>query len=72
MPHKLYIDSRRRVSGSHSEFDYQLPNPIQLTKQSRCFVDAVHLANIFPTIHQAIATVRMHVLNIAFHRQQLI
>ena len=51
MPHKLYIDSRRRVSGSHSEFDYQLPNPIQLTKQSRCFVDAVHLANIFPTIH---------------------
>ena len=46
---KLYIDSRRRVSGSHSDFDYQLPNPIQVAK-SRCFVDSVHLANVFPTI----------------------
>ena len=46
---KLYVDSRKRASGSHSEFDYQLPNPIQVPK-SRCFVDSVHLANIFPTI----------------------
>jgi hypothetical protein len=37
------------VSGSHSDFDYQLPNPIQVPK-SRCFVDSVHLANVFPTI----------------------
>ena len=49
MPHKLYIDSRRRASGSHSDFDYQLPQPIQVPK-SRCFVDSVHLANVFPTI----------------------
>ena len=48
-PRKLYVDSRRRVSGSHSDFDYQLPNPIQVPK-SRCFVDSVHLANVFPTI----------------------
>ena len=48
-PRKLYIDSRKRVSGSHSDFDYQLPNPIQVPK-SRCFVDSVHLANVFPTI----------------------
>ena len=46
---KLYIDSRRRVSGSHSDFDYQLPQPVQVPK-SRCFVDSVHLANVFPTI----------------------
>ena len=46
---KLYIDSRRRVSGSHSDFDYQLPQPIQVPK-SRCSVDSVHLANVFPTI----------------------
>ena len=46
---KLYIDSRKRVSGSHSDFDYQLPNPIQVAK-SRCFVDSVHLANVFPSI----------------------
>jgi hypothetical protein len=37
------------VSGSHSDFDYQLPNTIQVPK-SRCFVDSVHLGNIFPTI----------------------
>ena len=49
MPHKLYIDSRKRVSGSHSDFDFQLPRPIQVPK-SRCFVDACHLANVFPTI----------------------
>jgi len=49
MPHKLYIDSRKRVSGSHSDFDYQLPQPIRAPK-SRFFVDSVHLANVFPTI----------------------
>ena len=48
-PRKLYVDSRKRASGSHSDFDYQLPNPIQVPK-SRCFVDSVHLANIFPTV----------------------
>ena len=48
-PRKLYVDSRKRVSGTHSDFDYQLPNPIQVPK-SRCFVDSVHLANVFPTI----------------------
>ena len=37
------------MSGSHSDFDYQLPSPIQVPK-SRCFVDSVHLANVFPTI----------------------
>ena len=46
---KLYIDSRKRMSGSHSDFDYQLPSPIQVPT-SRCFVDSVHLANVFPTI----------------------
>ena len=51
MPHKLYLDSRRRASGSHSDFDYQLPQPIHVPK-SRCFVDSVHLANVFPTIHE--------------------
>lgn len=49
MPHKIYADSRKRISGSHSAFDYQLPNPIQVPK-SRCFVDSVHIPNIFPTI----------------------
>jgi len=48
-PRKLYVDSRKRASGSHSDFDYQLPNPIQVPT-SRCFVDSVHLSNVFPTI----------------------
>ena len=37
------------MSGSHNDFDYQLPNPIQVPT-SRCFVDSVHLANVFPSI----------------------
>ena len=48
-PRKLYLDSRRRVSGDHSDFDYRLPNSIQVPK-SRCFVDSVHIANVFPTL----------------------
>ena len=49
MPHKIYVDSRKKINGSHSQFDYQLPNPIQVPK-ARCFVDSVHIPNIFPTI----------------------
>jgi hypothetical protein len=52
MPYIIHVDSRKRNSGSHSEFDYQLPNPIQVPK-CRCFVDSVHIANVFPMIHVA-------------------
>ncbi len=48
-PRKFYIDSRKRVSGSHSDFDYQLPLTVEVPK-SRCFVDSVQLANVFPSI----------------------
>ncbi len=48
-PRKFYIDSRKRVSGSHSDFDYQLPMTVEVPK-SRCFVDSVQLANVFPSI----------------------
>ena len=52
MPHKLYIDSRARVNpgaSSHSNFVFQLKSPIDLP-HARCFVDQVHLPNIFSTI----------------------
>ena len=37
------------MSGSHSDFIYQLTSPVQVPKSS-CFVDSVHLANVFLTI----------------------
>jgi hypothetical protein len=52
MPHKLYIDSRARVNpggSTHSNFVFQLKSPIDLP-HARCFVDQVHLPNIFSTI----------------------
>ena len=52
MVHKLYIDSRQRVSGTASSFTIQLARPIELP-DSRAFIDAVSIANAFPSIHAA-------------------
>ncbi len=49
MPPKLYIVSVDRGVSCLYEFDYQLPQPVQVPK-SRCFVHSCHLANVFPTI----------------------
>lgn len=48
-PRKLYVDSRKQVSGTHNDFDDQLPNPIHVPK-CICFVDNAHFTNVFPTI----------------------
>ena len=47
---KLFMDSRNAKSGSHIDFDYQLPQRVKMPR-SRCFVDSAHLPNVFPTIH---------------------
>lgn len=50
MVHKIYIDSRRRIKGTTSNFAYQLPRPIEVPA-SRVFIDSVSLPNSFPSIH---------------------
>ena len=48
MTWKLYIDSRKRVRGSDSDFAIQLPYPIQVS--GKAYVDVVLLSNNFYTI----------------------
>ena len=50
MVHKLYIDSRKRIRGTSSNFAYQLAVPIEVPS-GRAYVDSVSLPNSFPSIH---------------------
>ena len=49
---RIYVDSRRRISGTSSDFIYQLAWPIDVP-QSRVFVDSVQIPNTFPAIPTA-------------------
>jgi hypothetical protein len=49
-PRKLYIDSRYRSSGSHSEFTYQLSQSIEVPHGMVAIIDSVSVANVFQTI----------------------
>ena len=51
MVNTLYIDSRKIIAGTPNNFTYQLPRPVEIPQQSRCFIDAVMIPNVFPTIH---------------------
>ena len=46
---KLYIDSRARKAGTNSDFIWQADRPIMVEK-CKCFIDSVHIPNIFGTI----------------------
>ena len=50
MVHKIYVDSRKRIKGTTSNFTYQLPRPLEIGA-SRVFVDSVSIPNAFPSIH---------------------
>jgi hypothetical protein len=49
-PRKLYIDSRYRSSGSHSDFTYQLAQSIEVPHGMVAIIDMVSVANVFQTI----------------------
>ena len=49
---KIYVDSRRKIKGTNSNFTFQLPAPIELFKASRVWIDSVSLPNTFESIHQ--------------------
>jgi hypothetical protein len=49
-PRKLYIDSRYRSSGSHSDFIFQLAHSIEVPAGSVAIIDTVSVPNVFQTI----------------------
>jgi hypothetical protein len=49
-PRKLYIDSRFRASGSHSDFVFQLAQSIEVPHGMVAIVDTVSVCNTFQTI----------------------
>ena len=49
-PRKLYIDSRYRASGSHSDFVFQLAQSIEVPHGMVAIVDTVSVCNTFQTI----------------------
>ena len=42
-PHRIYIDSRSRVSGDGSEFDYRMGMDITIEQDSAAVIDTVAL-----------------------------
>ena len=51
MVRKLYIDSRARKARTTSDFIWQADRPI-MVEECRCFIDSVHIPNVFGTITQ--------------------
>jgi len=51
MPHKIFVDSRNRISGTSSHFTYQLPGPVEMPA-SRVVCDAVSIPNVFKTVNR--------------------
>ena len=49
-PRKLYIDSRARSSGSHSDFVYQLAQSIEVPHGMVAIIDTVSVPNVFQTV----------------------
>jgi hypothetical protein len=49
-PRKLYIDSRYRSSGTHSDFTFQLAQSIEVPHGFVAVVDTVSVPNVFQTV----------------------
>jgi hypothetical protein len=49
-PRKLYIDSRYRSSGSHSDFVFQLAQSIEVPHGFVAIIDTVSVPNVFQTV----------------------
>jgi hypothetical protein len=49
-PRKLYIDSRCRSSGTHSDFTFQLSQPVEVSHGYVAIIDTVSVPNVFQTI----------------------
>jgi hypothetical protein len=49
-PRKLYIDSRYRSSGTHSDFVFQLAQSIEVPVGMVAIIDSLSVPNVFQTI----------------------
>ena len=49
-PRKLYIDSRYRSNGSHSDFTFQLAQSIEVPAGTVAIIDTLSVPNVFQTI----------------------
>ena len=49
-PRELYIDSRFRSSGTHSDFTFQLSQSVEVPHGYVAIVDSVQIPNVFTTI----------------------
>ena len=49
-PRKLYIDSRYRSSGSHSDFTFQLAQSIEIPHGWVALIDNIQIPNVFLTV----------------------
>jgi hypothetical protein len=48
-PRKLYIDSRYRSSGSHSDFTFQLAQSVEIPHGFVALIDNIQIPNVFLT-----------------------
>ena len=48
---KLYIDSRYRASGTASNFEYELPEKVELPKNTRAFITEFTGVNGWDTVN---------------------
>ena len=62
-PYKLYIDSRYRSSGSHSDFTFSLAQNIQVPEDYVCIVDSFQCPNVFQTINETRNRIYMRLIN---------
>ena len=49
-PRELYIDSRYRSSGTHSDFTFQLSQSMEVPHGFVAVVDTVSVPNVFQTV----------------------
>ena len=51
---KIYVDSRSRVSGTNTDFEFALPYSIAIPEESAMVVDQVLIPNSFYTIETGV------------------
>ena len=49
-PVKLFVSSEFKRDGTYSYFSFQLPRPVDVSKQYRAMVDQIHIPHVFATV----------------------
>ena len=62
-PHKIYIDSRYRSSGTHSDFTFSLAQSIQVPDDYVCIVNSAQIPNVFQTVNETRNRIYIRLIN---------